>query len=100
MSNLSLNIPHNLTQEEALNRIKKLITDLKEEQKGNFSDVKEEWQGNKGDFTINAKGFELSGSITANSNDVAIEADLPFAVSFFKSTIASMITERAKKLLA
>lgn len=100
MSNLSLSIPHTLSKEEALGRIKQLISTLKEEQKGNISDVQENWEGNKGSFSINAKGFAFSGSIEVKDNSADIEADLPMAVSFFKGAISSMISERAKKLLA
>jgi hypothetical protein len=32
--------------------------------------------------------------------EVYLESDLPFAVSLFKGQIASMITEKAKALLA
>lgn len=100
MSDLSLNIPHNLPKEEALSRIKQLLTKLKEEQKDNISDLKEEWTGDNGSFSFNAKGFNLSGTLQVNDSNVEIHSVLPMAVSFFKGAIASMITEKAKKVLA
>ena len=42
MAKLSLNIPHELPKEEALKRIKGLLTKLKTEQGDIISDVKEE----------------------------------------------------------
>lgn len=100
MSDLSLNIPHTLPKEEAVTRIKQLLTKLKEEQKDNISDLKEEWNGDKGNFSFSAKGFNLSGTLQVNDSNVEIHSALPMAVSFFKGAIASMITEKAKKVLA
>src|SRR5262245_38234975 len=100
MSTLKLNIPHNLTEEDALARIKNLLVNLKEEQKDNISNVKEHWEGNRGNFSFRARGFDLSGNILVNSSGVEINSDLPWAVSFFKGTISDMINKKAKELLA
>lgn len=100
MSKLSLHIPHNLPKEEALERIKKLLTNLKEEQADNISNVREKWTGDNGAFAFTAKGFDLSGNIEVKPSGVDIVADVPFAVSLFKSKIKSIISERAKTLLS
>lgn len=99
MSKLNLNIPHELPKAEALDRIKKLLSNLKEEQKGTISNVKEQWQGDGGNFSFSAKGFDLAGDIKVNDSNVEINSDLPFAVSFFKGMISSVITEKAQALL-
>ena len=100
MSALKLNIPHNLSKEEALTRIKKLLSNLKEEQKDFISDVHENWAGDKGDFSFKAKGFNVAGNIIVNNSNVQLNSDLPFALSFFKSTISDVITKKAATLLA
>lgn len=99
MSSLNLNIPHNLPKDEALTRIKNLLANLKEEQKDIVSDVQENWQDNKGNFSFKAKGFNLAGDIVVNDENVQINSDLPFAVSFFKGAIGDMITKKTKELL-
>lgn len=100
MSSLNLNIPHNLSKEEALAKIKNLLTNLKQEHKDMISDVHENWQDNKGNFSFKAKGFNLAGDIVVNDSNVQINSDLPFAVSFFKGAISDLITKKAKTLLA
>jgi len=100
MSALNLTIPHNLSKEEALTRIKSLLSNLKEDKKDIVSDVQENWQDNKGNFSFKAKGFDLAGDIVVNDADVQINSDLPFAVSFFKGAISDMITKKTKELLA
>jgi hypothetical protein len=100
MSALKLNIPHHLSKAEALQRIKQLLGNLKEEQKDNITNLKENWTEDKGNFSFSMKGFDLEGTIEVTDTNVALHSELPFAVSFFKGTIAGMITEKAKKLLA
>ena len=99
MSKLALNIPHAQTQEEALSRIKQLLSRLQEEQKGTVTNVQENWDGPNGSFSFSAKGFNIAGNIQVTENEVYLESDLPFAVSLFKGQIASMITEKATALL-
>lgn len=100
MANLSMNIPHKLTKEEALGRIKSLLGKLSAEHAGTISDVKEDWVDNQGNFSFTAKGFDLAGTIQVNPSDVQIDAQLPFAVSLFSGAIKNIIRENADKLLA
>ena len=100
MSNLNLNIPHNLPKEEALQRIKGLLDSLRKEQADNISNVQEKWDDDKGNFSFKAKGFDLAGMIKVNSSNIEIDSKLPFAVSLFKGKISSMITEKANELLS
>ncbi len=100
MSKLNLSIPHQLSQEEALTRIKNLLKNLKEEQAGTISNIKEEWNDTGGNFEFSAMGFDLSGNILVNPFSVDIEAEVPFAVSMFSGTIKNIITQKASELLS
>jgi hypothetical protein len=48
MSNIEIKIPPIIGQEEALKRIKNLVTNLKEEHSGKIKGVKENWNGKDG----------------------------------------------------
>ena len=100
MSKLDVSIPHELPKEEALTRIKSLLADLQEEQKDKIRGVKEDWNGNIGNFSFNAKGFDVSGRITVADDHVNVQGDLPFMLSFFKDTIGNVIRDKAGTLLA
>ena len=100
MSDLSLHIPHNLSAEEALGRIKNLLGNLKRDNKDLVENAEESWEGNTGKFSFSAKGFDLSGLINVTSSSVDIDAKLPFALSFFKGKISQVITGKAKELLS
>ena len=99
MASLSVDVPHQLPKEEALSRIKKLLGNLKEEQKQFISNVQENWTGDRGKFSFTAKGFDCSGVIQVNDNNVSIDSQVPFAVSLFKGRITSLIKDKARQLL-
>ena len=100
MSSLKLHIPHKLSQEEALGRIKSLLHKLKHEQKSHLSNVKEEWSHDTGHFNFTTKGFDLSGVIKVHNGSIDIHAKVPFAVYLFRSKIKQVIQEKAGELLA
>ncbi|RZL98450.1 MAG: hypothetical protein EOO88_60615 [Pedobacter sp.] len=99
MSKLNINVPHQLSQPEALDRIKSLLTNLKKEQGDRVSNMKEEWTDNSGRFSFTMQGFDLSGSFEVTEGNLSINADLPFALSFFKGQIQSVIENKARELL-
>jgi hypothetical protein len=100
MAALNMSVPHKLSREEALSRIKGLFTKLKSEHKDMISEVKESWQDNVCQFQFDAKGFNISGTITVTDNSVDISADVPFMVSLFKGKIQEVVSKEAGKLLA
>jgi len=100
MSSLNIKIPHHLTQEEALARIKTLLVRIKQEQKDKISDVKEEWEGSTGSFQFRSFGQTLSGVIDVNATNVEINSRLPLTLSLFKGKIEEVIQDKAKQLLA
>jgi putative polyhydroxyalkanoate system protein len=100
MSSIALQVPHQLSKEEAKQRIQKLLSNLKEEQKDIISRVDEEWTGDDCNFNFSAKGFDVSGTLQINPDHVAITGELPFALSFFKGMISDLIEQKAKTLLS
>lgn len=100
MSNLDVTIPHNLSQEEALTRIKNMFTQMKEEHGDKISDLKEEWNGYVGNFSFTAQGFDIAGTLTVNPSNVELKGKIPFALSLFKGAITKTIEQQATKLLS
>ena len=100
MSSLKMHIPHKLSQEEALGRIKTLLHKVKHDQKDNISNVKEEWSHDTGHFHFTAMGFNLSGVIKVHHDVVDIHAKVPMAVYLFRNKIKQVIEEKAHEILA
>jgi len=100
MASLELNIPHSLSQEEALKRIKNLLSETKREHGDQVADLKEDWHDNTGDFSFTARGFDIAGQLTVTPSAIELRGKIPFAVSLFKGKITKMINEKAAELLA
>ena len=100
MAGLNMTLQHNLTQEEALVRIKRLLGELKVQHADKISNLQERWNGNVGSFSFTAMGFSVSGTLTAKISTVELAGKLPFAANFFKGKIEKTIRERAETLLA
>jgi hypothetical protein len=100
MAALNMNIRHNLPQEEALARIKTLLNQVKNQYSDKITDLKEDWNGNVGNFSFSAMGFSVSGILTVKPSEVELSGTLPFAATFFRGKIESLIRERAETLLA
>jgi hypothetical protein len=99
MSNIEFSVPHQLSQEEALTRIKNLLSQTAQEHSDKIKNLKETWTDNTGHFSFSAMGYDIAGELTVNPSDVYINAKVPFTVSLFKGTITKMIEERAGQLL-
>jgi hypothetical protein len=100
MANLNIVIPHNLSEDEAVRRIKDAVTRAKAQGSGKIKDLEESWKGNVGTFSGSAMGHAASGTITVKASEIAVEMTLPFAATFFKGKIESSVREFAAKLLS
>ncbi|RYG23288.1 MAG: hypothetical protein EOO01_44405 [Chitinophagaceae bacterium] len=100
MPNIEMSIPHSIGQEEALTRIKKLIGNVQTKFAGQVKDVQEEWNGNEGAFSFSVMGMAISGKLTVNNSEVALDGKLPLAASMFQGKIKELIADEAKKVLS
>jgi hypothetical protein len=100
MARLEMSIRHHLSQDEALKRIKNLLSETKREQGDQIEDLQETWDGNTGFFSFKARGFAISGTLTVGPSTVELSGKIPFAVSLFKGKIIRAIDEKAAELLA
>lgn len=100
MASLNLDVPYSIPQEEALTRIKTLLSETKKEHAAIIKNLQEDWNGNTGKFSFTAQGFDIEGTLTVNPGVVNLDAQIPFALTMFKGTITNMIKEKAGQLLA
>jgi len=93
-------VPHQLSREEALSRIKSLISDLKSQYGNQVSNVNEKWTDNRCDFSMKLKMFKISGSILVDDSRAQIRGRMPPGTGRFEGKAKGLIEERAKKLLS
>lgn len=99
MTHIDIKIPHSIPQEEALRRIKNLLSNLQKEHSGIIKNVQENWSGHEGRFSFSAKGFLVSGKIYVGVDTVRVSSRLPFLLSFYKSAIIRTIEQKGAELL-
>jgi phenylpyruvate tautomerase PptA (4-oxalocrotonate tautomerase family) len=99
MPTIKVAVPHSLDPEEAVRRIKNLVSDVKAQFADKVTDVTEEWTGTNGEFGFKVMGFDVSGTVQVLLREVQIQSRLPFAAAPFKGRIEAVIQEKAKQLL-
>ena len=100
MPSIEMSIPHAIGQEEALNRIKKLLDNVQTRFSGQLKDVQQDWNNNEGSFSFSVMNMPVSGKLTVNNGDVALDGKLPLAASLNQGKIKEVIMEEAKKVLS
>ena len=99
MANFNISIPHQLSQEEALSRVKSLLAQLKAQYSVKLGGLHEEWNGNVGSFSGASPVGAVSVTLTVNPSEVVIEGELPAMATFFKGKIESGIRKELDALL-
>ena len=100
MPKSTVSIDHSLGQEAALERIKGMLSQVKENYGSQVSDLQEDWTDNGGTFSFKAMGFKISGDLAVTDTNVLIDAEYPWAAKPFQGTIETTIRERAERLLS
>lgn len=95
-----MNIPHQLGKEEARTRIQSLLQQVQSRYGAQVQDLNEEWNGDTGTFSFKVMNMAVSGTLTVNDNEVALNSKLPLAASMFQGQIKNVIMEEAKKVLS
>lgn len=97
---MNISVPHNLGQEEATQRIRKLISQSRPQWEGMVSDLQENWNADQGDFSFKVMGKTVTGTIQVKPSSADVAVKLPLALLPFRSKIESELTAKARELLA
>jgi len=100
MPSLTISVPHTLTAEEATARLKSLFEKLKERHADKMSNLEESWDGNQLAYAFSTFGFNVSGNMNVEPNEVKVSGSLPFAAMMFKGKIEQSVREELEKVLA
>ena len=99
MPQMTITLPHGLSAEEALKRIKELLGKVKEEQGSQIGDLEEQWSDNSAKFSFKVKGFPVSGTMTVHGDRVELMGEIPRGLSLHTDKIKYAILEQGSKLL-
>ena len=101
MPNLNITVPHQLTQVEATERLKKKQAEIKEQHTYTVSDLKETWTTPDSlDFAFRILGFSLTGTVESLESSVRIAVALPIAAAVMQGTIESQVRRELEQVLS
>jgi len=101
MPSLNITVPHQLTQAEATERLKKKRTEIKEQKTYTVTDLKETWTTPDSlDFAFKILGFSLTGTVESLESAVRIAVVLPAAALLMKGTIESQVRRELEQVLS
>ncbi|NLY01800.1 MAG: hypothetical protein GXY83_37420 [Rhodopirellula sp.] len=100
MPKLSLAVPHNLTEEEATQRLQTRFGELQQEHGQHLQDFEGDWNGASMTYRFKATGVKVSGTVNVEPSQVRIDAQLPIVAMMFKGRIEQEIRNELVSVLA
>ncbi len=100
MPSLSVTVPHLSTQEAVVSRLKGLLEHAKQRNLDKVQNLVEQWSDNTLNFGFKTFGFDVSGTVAVEPQQVKVDAKLPFAAMMFKGKIEQALRDELTKALA
>jgi hypothetical protein len=100
MPKFSVTIPHELSKDEAVQRLGGFSEKVQQRFKDTIKDFEQSWDGDVSNFSFKTYGMAIAGKIHIDAPEVKLDGDLPFAAMMFKGKIEQSIRDELTKLLA
>lgn len=95
---MHVEIPHNFTQVQAVERVKQGLVAAKPQMQGQVTIDKEEWEGNTLHFAFTAQKQKITGTLEVVDKKFVVDAKLPLLWRMFEGRIEKAIQEQAAAL--
>lgn len=99
MPAFKVNVPHPLSQQDAVDRLKPFVEKITERYKGQVSHSDGSWVDNVLNFTLTTFGFTITGKLAVEESAVQLEGQLPFAALPFRGKIEESIAAELRREL-
>lgn len=99
MPKLNLEIPHQLSIDEARQRLQKFSELLESKFQDQVGELDQSWEGNSLAFAFKTFGIKIQGKIEVKDDTLSLAGDLPFSAMMFKGKIESEIREQLERLV-
>ena len=100
MPEFKTEVPHQLGQEAAVNRLRGFVEQLRQRYAKEISEIEGGWSENVLDYSLKAFGIKIDGTLTVGENLVTMRGKLPVAALVFKGRITEQIRAALEKALA
>ncbi len=100
MPSFSTEVEHQLGQQEATTRLKKLLDQVREQYSGFVTEVQGDWDDNVLTFSLKTYGFKIDGILTIEDRLARLNGNLPFAALAFRGKIEQSISGELRRELS
>ena len=100
MPGFNIEVPHQLSQEDAAERLKGFLDKIRERYQSQVKDLEESWDGNTLNYSFKTYGFKIQGEVKVEPESVTMQGDIPLAAVAFKGKITQSIKDELEKILA
>lgn len=99
MPKFNLEIPHQLSVDEAKDRLTRFTEMISSKFQDSVEDLEQSWSGDSLSFGFKTFGFKIQGEIEVLENKLVLNGDLPFAAMMFKGKIESEIRQQLERIM-
>lgn len=96
---MKITVAHKLGKAEASQRVQGLMTQMKANYTGMVNNLEETWTENGAEFSFQAMGISVKGTLTIEAEAVEADISLPMFAMVFKDKIEAAFKQEAEKLL-
>ncbi len=100
MPSFNTEVEHQLGQEEATARLRKLLDQVRQQYSGFVTELQGDWDDNVLTFSLKTYGFKIDGTLTVEDRLARLQGNLPFAALAFRGKIEQSITGELRRELA
>jgi len=100
MPSFSIEVPHNLGQQAAKERLEGFLKQIEEKYKGQIGEVDGGWDGYTLNYAFSTFGIAIKGKLTIEEDKVVLDGEIPLSAMMFKGKITGGVKEALEKALA
>jgi hypothetical protein len=92
-------IPHRLTKEEAVRRLKKGFGDVRSAVGEKFVVLTDDWAGDHLDFRASLLGQTTTGTVDVGEHSVRLEIQLPWMLALLANKAKTIVQKQGQRML-
>lgn len=93
-------VPHQLGQQQAVERLKQFLNQAQEEYKDLVTNLQGSWAENVLTFSLQTYGFQIDGTLTVGEDSAFLAGQLPLAAGMFRGKIEQSLASTLRRELA
>ena len=100
MPKFKAEVPHQLSREEAVQRLQGFLPKIEEMYKDQVSKMESEWTDDVLNFALTTYGFTISGELAVDDEKAHLNGKLPMAAMAFRGKIEKTISRALESALS